>query len=95
MHMYTTVSVACMQDVMMTHFPVEAGYFNPDEKVIPTCPVKKSIFGVQKSSSDDNEFERQLNTYLKEIPALPASIVKSEVVKHFFKMRPSDREHNQ
>lgn len=79
----------------MTSFPVEAGYFNPDEKVIPTCPVKKSIFGVQKSSSDESEFERQLNAYLKELPTLPASIVKSEVVKRFFKMRSHDREHDQ
>ena len=74
---------------------MEAGFFNSEEKVIPDCPVKKTIFGIQKSSSDENEFERQLNTYLKELPALPASIVKSEIVKHFFKMRPRDREHDQ
>eukprot|EP00731_Ephydatia_muelleri_P023390 Em0015g973a len=80
---------------LVAHFPVEAGFFNSEEKVIPDCPVKKTIFGIQKSSSDENEFERQLNTYLKELPALPASIVKSEIVKHFFKMRPRDREHDQ
>ena len=84
-----------MQAALETQFPVEAGYFSSKEKVIPDCPVKKTIFGIQKSSSNENKFERQLNTYLKNLPALPASIVKSDIVKTFFEMRPRDREQDQ
>ena len=78
------------QSALVNYFPVEAGYFNSDDKVIPTCPVKRSLFGIQKSNSDEKVFQKELNKYLKSFPDLPDSIVKSEMVQRFFNMRSQD-----
>ncbi len=74
----------------MTMFKVEAGYFKKQERVIPECPIKQTIFGPQRSIRDDKSFGRLLNYYLKEIPALPAALVKSYLVSEFFSLRASD-----
>jgi len=74
----------------MSQFPVEAGYFKKSERVIPDCPLKQTIFGIQRAIHDDKSFEKLLNSYIKEIPALPASIVKCELVTQFFSLKASD-----
>ena len=35
-------------------------------------------------------FEKLLNSYIKELPAMPASIVKSDLLRKFFVLRTSD-----
>ena len=74
----------------MNTFKVESGYFKKEERVIPECPVKQTIFGPQRSVRDDKSFGRLLNYYIKEIPALPATLVKSELVTNFFSLKASD-----
>ena len=74
----------------MARFPVEAGYFKKDERVIPDCPVKQSVFGPQRIVRDDRSFERLLNSYIKEIPGLPAALVKSDIVSDFYSLKASD-----
>ena len=74
----------------MNKFKVEAGYFKKEERVIPECPIKQTIFGPQRSIRDDKSFSRLLNIYLKEIPALPAYVVKSDLVTEFFSLKASD-----
>ena len=75
---------------MMNTFKVEAGYFKKDERVIPDCPIKQTIFGPQRTIRDDKSFGRLLNHYIKEIPGLPAAIVKSDLVVNFFSLKASD-----
>ena len=75
---------------MMNKFKVESGYFKKEERVIPECPIKQTIFGPQRAIRDDKSFGRLLNHYLKEIPALPASVVKSDLVTNFFSLKASD-----
>ena len=58
--------------------------------MIPECPIKQTIFGPQRSIRDDKSFGRLLNYYIKEIPALPAALVKSEMVTNFFSLKESD-----
>ena len=74
----------------MSTFPVEAGYFSEDDCCIPECPVKKGIFGPRRIVKDEKTFEKLLNMYVKEIPGLPASILKSELVKNLFSLRNTD-----
>lgn len=74
----------------MSRFPVEAGYFSKSERVIPECPLKQTIFGPSRTINNDAAFERQLNSYIKALPGLPASIVKSSMVREFFRLRASD-----
>lgn len=74
----------------MNKFKVEAGYFKREEKVIPECPIKQTIFGPQRAIRDDKSFDRLLNIYLKEIPALPAAVVKSDLIIDFFSLKASD-----
>ncbi len=69
---------------------MEAGYFGKSERVIPTCPVKQTIFGPSRIVSDDRSFEKLLNSYLKGLPGLPASVVKSDLVQAFFALRATD-----
>ena len=69
---------------------MEAGYFKKSERVIPDCPIKQTIFGIQRSIRDDKSFEKLLNYYIKDIPALPAALVKSEHVTNFFSLKNSD-----
>ena len=69
---------------------MEAGYFNDDERCIPECPVKQTIFGPSRVASSDNMFGKLLNSYIKELPGLPASIVKSSLMQKFFELRASD-----
>lgn len=76
----------------MNKFKVESGYFKKEERVIPDCPIKHTIFGLQRAIRDDKSFGRLLNFYLKEIPALPAAIVKSDLTINFFSLRASDLE---
>ncbi len=58
--------------------------------MIPDCPIKQSIFGPQRSISDDKSFERLLSFYLKAIPGLPGALVKSDLVTDFFSLKDSD-----
>jgi hypothetical protein len=74
----------------MDKFKVEAGYFKREERVIPECPIKQTIFGPQRAIRDDESFGRLLHHYLKRIPALPAALVKSELVTEFFSLKASD-----
>lgn len=76
----------------MNKFKVEAGYFKKEERVIPECPIKQSIFGPQRTIREDKSFGRLLNYYLKEIPALPAALIKSNLITEFFSLRASDLE---
>lgn len=69
---------------------MEAGYFKKSERVIPDCPIKNTIFGIQRSVRDDKSFEKLLNFYMKDIPALPGALVKGELVTEFFSLRSSD-----
>lgn len=69
---------------------MEAGYFAKSEKVLPTCPVKQTIFGPSRVVGDDSAFEKLLNTYLKALPGLPASVVKSDLMQTFFALRATD-----
>lgn len=78
------------QTKLQTQFPVEAGYFHKKEAVIPDCPLKMTIFGPSRIVREDRVFEKLLNSYIKELPALPASIVKCDILKKFFYLRPSD-----
>ena len=83
----------CLYDVqsqLMSRFPVEAGYIKKDERVIPECPVKQTIFGPSRVVNDDSSFGTLLNSYIKSLPALPASIVKSDLFQNFFILRASD-----
>lgn len=75
---------------MMNKFKVEAGYFKKEERVIPECPIKHTIFGVQRAIRDDKSFSRLLHYYLKEIPALPAAVVKSDLITNFFSLKATD-----
>ena len=74
----------------MDQFPVEAGYFDKKEVLIPSCPLKMTIFGPSRVVREDRIFEKLLNSYVKELPAMPASIIKSELIRKFFQLRPSD-----
>ncbi len=74
----------------MSLFPVEAGYFNKAERVIPECPLKLTIFGPSRTVSNDGAFERRLNSYIKALPGLPATMVKSNMMQKFFILRSSD-----
>ena len=74
----------------MNKFKVEAGYFKKEERVIPECPIKQTIFGPTRAISNDKSFSRLLHYYLKEIPALPAAVVKSNIVTDFFSLKASD-----
>ncbi|CAI8044018.1 Neutrophil cytosol factor 1, partial [Geodia barretti] len=78
------------QTKLVAQFPVEAGYFNKKEAVIPSCPLKMTIFGPSRVVREDRIFERLLNSYIKELPSMPASIVKSDIIKKFFQLRTSD-----
>lgn len=78
------------QSQMMSKYPVEAGYFKEDERRIPECPVKQTIFGPSRVVSGDRAFEKLLSSYVKELPGLPASIVKSDLMQKFFELRASD-----
>ena len=75
---------------MLARFPLEAGYFKKEERKIPDCPVKQTVFGPQRAIRDDRSFEKLLNSYIKELPALPAAIVKSDLVNGFFSLRATD-----
>ena len=79
-----------MQSRLLSRFPIEAGYFKKSERVIPECPIKQTIFGVQRAISEDRSFEKLLNSYIKELPGLPASIVKCDLVSDFFSLKASD-----
>ena len=79
-----------LQAKLLAKFPVEAGYFKKDERVIPDCPVKQTVFGPQRAIRDDRSFEKLLNSYIKELPGLPAALVKSDLVNNFFSLRASD-----
>lgn len=79
-----------LQTKLMNKFKVEAGYFKKEERVIPECPIRQTIFGPQRAIRDDKSFGRLLNFYIKEIPALPAALVKSDLVTEFFSLRASD-----
>ena len=74
----------------MSQFPVEAGYFNKSDMVIPNCPLKQTIFGPSRVIRDDRVFEKLLNSYFKEIPGLPTSIIKCNLISNFFALRGSD-----
>ena len=74
----------------MARFPVEAGYFNKKETVIPHCPLKMTIFGPSRVVREDRVFEKLLNSYIKELPGMPPSIVKCDIITNFFKLRTSD-----
>lgn len=74
----------------MNKFKVESGYFKKEERVIPECPIKQTIFGPTRAISNDKSFNRLLNYYLKDIPALPAAVVKSDLVTDFFSLKASD-----
>lgn len=78
------------QSRLRSRFRVESGYFNKSERVIPECPVRQSIFGPQRVVRDDGSFEKLLNSYFKELPALPASIVKSSFMENLFTLRATD-----
>ncbi len=54
-----------LQHKLINKFPVEAGYFNDKEKIIPNCPFKKTPFGIKQASNDEDRLGRLLNTYLK------------------------------
>ncbi len=69
---------------------MEAGYFNKAERVIPDCPLKQTIFGPSRTVNNDAAFERMLNSYVKGLPGLPATIVKSSMMQEFFLLRASD-----
>ena len=75
---------------MISRFPVEAGYFKKEERVISECPVKQTVFGLQRLIRDDKSFEKLLDSYVKELPGLPASIVKGDLIQKFFALRSSD-----
>ena len=75
---------------MMNKFKVEAGYFKKEDRMIPECPIKQTIFGPQRGIRDDKSFGMLLNYYIKSIPALPAALVKSDLVTNFFSLRASD-----
>ena len=79
-----------LQTKLLAKFPVEAGYFKKEERVIPDCPVKQTVFGPQRAIRDDRSFEKLLNSYIKELPGLPAALVKSDLVNNFFSLRASD-----
>ena len=74
----------------MSRFPVEAGYFNKSDMVIPDCPLKQTIFGPSRVIRNDRVFEKLLNSYFKEIPGLPTSIIKCNLISNFFALRGSD-----
>ena len=74
----------------MAQFPVEAGYFNKKETIIPHCPLKMTIFGPSRVVREDRVFEKLLNSYIKELPGMPPSIVKCDIINNFFKLRTSD-----
>ena len=74
----------------MSRFRVEAGYFNKNERVIPDCPVKQTIFGPSRVTRDDRMFGKMLNSYIKELPALPAAVVKNDLMNNFFALQASD-----
>ena len=69
---------------------MEAGYFKKEERVIPDCPIKQTIFGITRAIRDDKSFEKLLNFYIKDIPALPGALVKSALVTDFFSLKSSD-----
>ena len=69
---------------------MEAGYFAKKEAIIPDCPLKMTIFGPTRIVREDRVFEKLLNSYIKELPAMPASIIKCELIQKFFKLRISD-----
>lgn len=69
---------------------MEAGYFDKKEVVIPDCPLKMTIFGPSRVVREDRVFEKLLNSYIKELPGMPPSIVKCELLNKFFKLRQSD-----
>lgn len=74
----------------MNKFKVEAGYFKKEERVIPECPIKQSIFGPQRAIREDQLFGRLLDDYIRTIPGLPAAVVKSDLVIEFFSLKASD-----
>ncbi len=84
------VELTTPQARLVSRFPVEAGYFSKTERVLPTCPVKQTIFGPSRIINDDKSFEMLLNSYLKELPGLPASVVKSDLMQAFFALRAND-----
>jgi hypothetical protein len=75
---------------VLAQFPVEAGYFNKKEAIIPDCPLKMTIFGPTRIVREDRVFEKLLNSYIKELPGMPKSIVKCELINNFFALRGSD-----
>lgn len=79
-----------MQSKLVARFPVEAGYFKKSDTVIPDCPLKQTIFGPSRVIREDRVFEKLLNSYLKELPGLPASIVKCDLIKNFYTLRGGD-----
>lgn len=79
-----------VQTKLMAQFPVEAGYFDKKETVIPDCPLKMTIFGPSRIVQEDRVFEKLLNSYIKELPGMPPSIVKCDLLNKFFKLRPTD-----
>ncbi|XP_011406585.1 PREDICTED: neutrophil cytosol factor 1-like isoform X1 [Amphimedon queenslandica] len=83
-------AIAKFQKTLLKQFPIEAGYFNEHERIIPDCPIKKTIFGVQRIQKNDSTFERHLKTYIKALPALPSRLVKSKDFISFFALHSCD-----
>ena len=87
---YIIYSYIFLQAKLVSQFPVEAGYFSKSDMVIPDCPLKQTIFGPSRVISNDRVFEKLLNSYFKEIPGLPTSIIKCNLISNFFALRGSD-----
>lgn len=51
----------------MNMFPAEAGQFKESERVIPECPLKKTVFGIKQANNDENQLGRLLYNYFKVI----------------------------
>ncbi len=74
------------QHKLVNKFPVEAGYFNDRERIIPDCPFKKTPFGIKQSSSNDAEIGRHLNSYLK-VDIYTMATEKQLLFHHYFYYR--------
>ena len=63
--MISSLHICASQKKLMSRFPVEAGHFSDKERVIPKCPIKKTLFGFRQVFTDDGSFNEALNSYIK------------------------------